>query len=78
MSKLILIHELGLQRRAKYQYKGSFRYLFVSKKESLWHLESICFFIVEDTFSICMLLYAYNDQEKKHSGKFNFFSENLC
>jgi hypothetical protein len=72
----ILIHEFFRQQlRAKYQYKESFRYLFLSKINPFEHQESILFFVVEDTFTICMLLYAYNYQEEKHTGLFSFFSE---
>jgi hypothetical protein len=55
-SMRIWIHECGQLQRAKYQCKGSLRCLFLNKKDSLRHLESICRFLVEDTLTICMLL----------------------
>jgi hypothetical protein len=37
-----------------------------NKNDSLWHLESMCSFIkVDNTSTICMLLYENNDEEGK-------------
>ncbi len=37
----IRIHEFGQLRGAKYQRQGSFRYLFLKKKDSLQHLDGV-------------------------------------
>jgi hypothetical protein len=37
-------HDLGQSRRAKYQYKGSFRHLFLNQKYSLSGNDSVPFY----------------------------------
>jgi hypothetical protein len=47
----IRIREIGQQQRAIYQYQGF-------KRDQLSTLRIFAFFLVEDTFTIYMLLYA--------------------